>query len=44
VTVDAGDAEGSGIPFPGLGDPFDLAEFDFDLSDMSWLASTPVEL
>jgi len=44
AALDAGDPEGSGIQFPGLGDPFDLAEFDFDLSDMSWLASTPVEL
>jgi hypothetical protein len=42
--LDAGDLEGSGIQFPGLGDPFDLAEFDFDLSDMSWLTSAPADL
>lgn len=40
----AGDLEAGGVQFPGLGDPFDLSEFDFDLTDMSWLTSAPVDL
>jgi hypothetical protein len=42
--ADAGDLEADGLQFPGLDDPFDLAEFDFDLNDMSWLTSAPVDL
>ena len=42
--VDAGDLEAGGEQFPGLGDLFDLTEFDFDLNDMSWLTSAPVDL
>jgi hypothetical protein len=38
------DPEPGSVQFPGLGDPFDLAEFDFDLTDMSWLTSAPVDL
>ena len=34
----------SGVQLPGFGDPFDLSEFDFDLNDMSWLTSAPVDL
>jgi hypothetical protein len=42
--TEAGDVESSGLQFPGLGDPFDLADFDFDLNDMSWLTSAPTDL
>jgi hypothetical protein len=41
---DTGDVEDSSIPFPGPGDSVDLAEFDFDLNDMSWLTSAPADL
>jgi len=38
------EASTSTMQFPGFGEPFDLAEFDFDLNDMSWLTSAPVDL
>lgn len=44
ATTDTGELETGGVQFPGLGDPFDLAGFDFDLNDMSWLTSAPVDL
>jgi len=42
--TDPEDPEPGSVHFLGLGDPFDLAEFDFDLNDMSWLTSAPVDL
>ena len=41
--ADTGELEAGGVQFPGLGEPFDLSEFDFDLNDMSWLTSAPVD-
>ena len=34
----------SSMQIPGMGEPFDLTEFDFDLNDMSWLTSAPADL